>query len=56
MNQNKMIDVLFQKYSRFGVSMEEITYMIETGFDNDLAPEIIFENADFQLSEEYKGE
>ena len=51
-----MIENLLQKYSKYGASLEEITYMVEAGFDNDLEPEIIFTNADMQLSEEYKGE
>lgn len=56
MTKEIMIEKLLQKYSKYGVTLEEITYMVETGFDNDLAPEIIFENTDMQLSEEYKGE
>ena len=56
MNRDTMIEKLLQKYSKNGVTVEEITYMVEAGFDNDLEPEIILENADMQLSEEYKGE
>lgn len=56
MNKETMIEKLLQKYSKNGVTVEEITYMVEAGFDNDLEPEIILENADMQLSEEYKGE
>ena len=56
MTKEMMIENLLQKYSKYGASLEEITYMVEAGFDNDLEPEIIFTNADMQLSEEYKGE
>lgn len=51
-----MIEKLLQKYSNYGVTEEEVVYMIEAGFDNELEPEIIFANADMQLAEEHLTE
>ena len=56
MDKNTMIKKLLEKYSNCGVTEEEVTYMIETGVDNDLEPEIIFANADMQLAEEHLAE
>ena len=56
MNKETMIEKLLQKYNKYGATVEEISYMVEAGFDNDLEPEIVFANADMQLSEEHKGE
>ncbi len=56
MTKEFMIEKLLQKYSSCDVTEEEITFMVEAGFDNDLEPEIVFANADNQLSEEHKGE
>ena len=56
MDKNTMIKKLLEKYSNYGVTKEEITYMVETGFDNDLEPEYIMQNITEQLNEEYKGE
>ena len=56
MDKNTMIKKLLEKYSNYGVTEEEIVYMVEAGFDSELEPEIIFANADMQLAEEHKGE
>lgn len=56
MDRDTMIKKLLQKYSKYGVSVEEITYMVEAGFDNDLEPEIIYSNCDAQLAEEHLSE
>lgn len=53
MNKEEMIAKLLEKYNNHGVSVEEITYMVEAGFDNDLEPDYIYSNCDSQLAEEH---
>ena len=56
MDRDTMIKKLYEKYSKYGVSVEEITYMVEAGFDNDLEPDYIYDNCDSQLATEYLSE
>ncbi|MBR5596362.1 MAG: hypothetical protein IKW30_03030 [Lachnospiraceae bacterium] len=53
MNKEMMIEKLLQKYNKYGISVEEITYMVEAGFDNDLEPDYIYSNCVSQLAEEH---
>ena len=48
-----MIEKLLQKYNKYGVTEEEVAYMVDAGFDNDLEPEYIYSNCDSQLAEEH---
>lgn len=56
MNKETMIEKLLHKYSKYGVSVEEITYMVEAGFDNELEPDYIYSNCDSQLATEHLSE
>ena len=53
MNRETMIEKLLQKYNKYGATVEEISYMVEAGFDNDLEPDYIYSNCDSQLAEEH---
>lgn len=56
MSREEMIQKIYEQYKQCGVSIEEITYMVDTGFDNDLEPDYIMQSITEQLNEEYKGE
>lgn len=56
MSKEEMIKKIYEQYKQYGVSLEEITFMVDTGFDNDLKPDYIIQNIIEQLNEEYKGE
>lgn len=56
MSRAEMVQKIYEKYKQYGVPEEEITYMVDNGFDNDLETEYIMQNIMGQLDEEYKGE
>ena len=56
MNKEIMIEKLLQKYGKYGVTVEEITYMVEAGFDNELESDYIYSNCNYQLATEYLSE
>lgn len=53
MDKNIMIEKLLEEYGKYGVSKEEITYMVEAGFDNQLDRDYIYDNCKNQIATEY---
>ena len=53
--KDKLINYLDIKYNKYGVTVEEIEYMVTAGLEYGLDPEIVRENADRQLADEYIG-
>jgi len=51
--KNNIINQLYKKYHKYGVTKEEIEYIVSAGLEYGLDPEIVRENADRQLEEEY---
>ena len=56
MDKCTMIEKLLQKYGKYGADVEEITYMVDAGFEYGLEPDYIMQNIEEQLSAEHKGE
>lgn len=55
MNKDEITERLLTYYRPYGVSEEQITNMIDTGIEADIAPEVVLYNVFCQLAEEYVG-